>query len=159
MLKIYIGNINKSNKRYCEFNDAWFDKYIDKIKIDDTIIKIIKMIDNVTYAGNKRIKSKFESGVAISMKELSTGCKTAINVVAFKDNIFSAAECGDNALQVIFNFKRGNIYIPSFVIPRPFKNNIEVNVNGKTIQITNNEQLENVLNNYFSRRGAYEIYV
>lgn len=153
MLKIYIGNINSNNK-YCQYNDAWFDKYIDKIEVNDTMQKIIKKIDNVKYAGNKRIISKFEPDLAISMKELSTGCKTAINIAVFKDTIFSVAECGDNALQVIFNFKHGNIYIPSFIIPRPFKNAIEVNINEEVSQISNNEQLENILNSYFSRRYA-----
>lgn len=152
MLNIFIGNIDKNKNKYCEYNDAWFDKYIEEVEVNDAIRKIIKAIDNVNYAGNKRVISKYEPDVAISMKELSTGCKTAVNIAMFRNMIFSVAECGDNALQVIFNFKQGSIYIPSFIIPRAFKNNIDININGKICKVADNEQLETVLNSYFNGR-------
>ena len=149
MLKVYIGNNQEANKKYCEYNDAWFDKYTDNIQFDDNIKKIIKKIDDVDYIGNKRVLSKFVKDTAISVKELSSGCKTVINVANFPNIIFSAAECGDNALQVIFNFNKGNIYLPYFVIPRKFINNIEVICNGKSIVVHNNEEFETILNEIF----------
>jgi len=144
MLKIYVGEL----KDYCTYNDAWFNKYIDKIDFDNNIIKkLISLIDHVDYIGNKRVKSKFVSDVAISVKELSSGCKTVINVASFPDKIFSAAECGDNALQVLFNLKRGNIYLPFFIIPKEFKNNIEVVYNGNSNIVKDNYELEDLLYN------------
>lgn len=149
MLRIYLGQINKNQDSYCEYNDAWFDKYVDNIKFDKTIANIIKFIDGVEYIGNKRIKSKFVKDVAISVKELSSGCKTVINVAHFNNMIFSAAECGDNALHVLFNLKRGNVYIPFFVIPKSFKNDIEVIYNGDKAIVHNSDELEKLLNAVF----------
>lgn len=149
MLKIYIGNNQEADKKYCKYNDAWFDKYVDNIQFDDNIKKIIKKIDNVDYIGNKRVLSKFVKDTAISVKELSSGCKTVINVASFPNVIFSVAECGDNALQVLLNFKKGNIHLPFFVIPRKFVNDIEVIYNGKSTMVHTNEELENILNQIF----------
>lgn len=150
MLKIYLGNnklIEYSN--YCQYNDTWFDKYHQDIEFDSSINKIIELIDGVKYIGNYRISSKYEKDIALSVRELSTGCKTAINIASF-DKIFSVAECGDNALQVIFTFKRGSIHLPFFVLPREFQNEIEVyTADGEKCIIYNNEQLEDVLNKSF----------
>lgn len=149
MLRIFIGSINKTDKRYCEYNDAWFDKYVDSIKFDNNITKIIKLIDGVDYIGNYRVRSKFVKDIAISVKELSSGCKTVINVASFNNQIFSAAECGDNALQVLFNLKKGNVYLPFFVIPRKFINDIEIDYNGNILIIHNNKELEDILYQLF----------
>lgn len=150
MLRIYLGDIDKLKKKYCKFNDAWFDKYTDKIDFEQESVKeIIKSIDHVTYVGNQRIRSKFEENLAISVRELSTGCKTAINVFSFPDTIFSVAECGDNALQVIFNCQEGKIHIPAFVIPRQFHNTIEVNTGKDQHMVSDNKELESILYQYF----------
>lgn len=150
MLKIYLGNMDEYNEIYCKYNDAWFDKYTDSIDFEREFIQeIIKSVDHVTYIGNHRILSKFEENLAISVRELSTGCKTAINVSSFPARIFSVAECGDNALQAIFNLSGGGIHIPSFVIPRQFHNRIEVNIDSEKYIVQNNIQLESILYQYF----------
>lgn len=145
MLELYLKDIE-----YTRFNDVYFDKHITQINFENaTIKKIIQNIDKVKYIGNYRVLSKFEKDTAISVRELSTGCKTALNIASFTDKIFSVAECGDNALQVIFNYKHGKIFMPMFSIPREFTNKIEVHTaQGKQI-IDNNEQLEAILNTVF----------
>lgn len=150
MLKIYLGNMDVHKEKYCKYNDAWFDKYTDSIDFEQKFIQeIIMSIDHVAYIGSHRVLSKFEENLAISVRELSTGCKTAINVCSFPDRIFSVAECGDNALQTIFNCADGNIHIPAFVIPRQFHNKIEVNIDNEKHLIQDNTQLESVLYQYF----------
>ena len=69
-----------------------------------------------------------------------------INVYSFPNKIFTAVECGDNALQVLFNLKRGNIYLPYFVLPMAFINEIEVISDGFSQIIHNNKELETLLN-------------
>jgi len=145
MLEIYLKEI-----KHQKFNDVYFDRYMRQIDFNSNNIKnIIKAIDDVEYIGDCRVKSKFESNIAISVRELSTGCKTAINVISFPQEIFTVVECGDNALQVIFNYRRGKIFMPMFSIPREFKNEIKVyTIHGEQI-INNNKQLEEVLNTVF----------
>lgn len=147
MLKIYLGEVGENN--YCQYNDLWFDKYYKEIKFNKPISKVMELIDGVKYIDNYRFNSKYEKDIAVSVKELSTGCKTAINVASF-NKIFSVAECGDNALQVIFTFNRGSIYLPFFILPREFQNEIEVHMpNGEKCIINNNKQLESILDKTF----------
>lgn len=114
MLEVYLKDI-----KHQIFNDAYFNKNMENINFNSINIKrIIQTIDSVKYIGNYRVLSKFEKDTAISVRELSTGCKTAINIASFPSEVFTVAECGDNALQVIFNYKRGKIFMPMFSIPR-----------------------------------------
>lgn len=145
MLVLYLREVEHQ-----KFNDIFFDKYMTQIDFDsETIKNIIKSIDKVNYIGNYRILSKFEKDTAISVRELSTGCKTAINIASFPNMVFSVAECGNNALQVIFNYTRGKIYMPIFSIPREFNNKIEVHTTNNKQVISNNIQLESILNEVF----------
>jgi hypothetical protein len=146
MLRIYLQTEDTS---IIKFNDNWFDNYINNINFDDVVSNIIKSIDNVEYIGNYKVKSKFNNGASISVSELSTGCKTAINVYTFYDKMFTVSECGDNALQTIFMLERGNIYLPYFVIPREFNNAIEVVYDNNSRIVNNNTQLEEVLCSFF----------
>lgn len=145
MLILYLKNVEHQ-----KFNDIFFNKYMAQMNFDNEAIKkIIKAIDKVDYIGNHRVLSKFEKDTAISVRELSTGCKTAINIASFPNMVFSVAECGDNALQVIFNYTHGQIYMPMFSIPREFNNNIEVHtINNKQV-VSDNRQLEHILNEVF----------
>lgn len=146
MLRIYLQTDDTS---IIKFNDNWFDNYINNINFDDVVSNIIKSIDNVEYIGNYKVKSKFNNGASISVSELSTGCKTAINVYTFYDKMFTVSECGDNALQTIFMLERGNIYLPYFVIPREFNNAIEVIYDNTNRIVNNNTQLEELLCSFF----------
>ena len=42
----FKNNNQEADKKYCEYNDAWFDKYVDNIQFDENIMKIIKKIKN-----------------------------------------------------------------------------------------------------------------
>lgn len=147
MLKLYIG----SDKNTIRFNDAWFDNMYDRheLNVDADTEKIIKHIDNVRCIDKRRVESKYEPGIAISMRELSTGCKTAINILKCPDKKFIISECGDNAIKAILNFKDGNAVLEYFIIPREFSNNIEVIYNNKSIVVKNNRELESVLDKIF----------
>jgi len=47
------------------------------------------------------ISSRFD-GMKLNIDKLSTGCKTALNVLYNPDKVFDIRECGDNALDVIY---------------------------------------------------------
>lgn len=145
MLKIHISKPENT----VDINDLHFNANYEAISFNDEIINIIKQIDDVEYIGNHYIKSKFDESVTLSVKELSSGCKAAINVKCFPAIVFNMAQCGVNALRVILNFKEGNIHISYFVIPPEFENEIEVEFRGQTRIIHNNEELENLLNEAF----------
>ena len=46
----------------------------------------------------------------MNIDKLSTGCKTALNILYNPDKVFDIRECGDNALDVIYALPNGNVY-------------------------------------------------
>lgn len=114
MLNVYIGNIKSDN--IVRFNDAWFNYNLSNITVDDNIKKFMKLIDDSVYIKEDKMYSRFDKELCISMKLLSTGCKTLINVYSFKNKIFDIVECGDNVIEEIFKLKNGNIFISCYIL-------------------------------------------
>ena len=109
------------------YNDMWFNShYVNgNIKITPQIVKLIMDIDGAKYVGDHRIIGRFNSA-AIPITEISTGCKTAINILTFKNEIFYLGECGANALGEICKLKDGNGYINYYCAPKDMKNKVEI---------------------------------
>ena len=49
--------------------------------------------------------------------KLSAGCKTVLNVLYNPDKVFCLKECGNNALEVLYNLEAGNVYSDYALIP------------------------------------------
>ena len=105
MLNVYIGSIKSDN--LVRFNDAWFDRHLKGLKVDANIKYFMKKIDESTYIKEHKMYSRFDKELCVSMEQLSTGCKTLINVYSFNDKIFDVIECGDNVIDEIFRLKQG----------------------------------------------------
>ena len=88
-------------------NDVFFNKHTS-LMLDGTAGKIIEKIDDSVMVDQFRIRSGFD-GAVLNIDKLSTGCKTALNIVYNKDKVFDIRECGDNALDVIYHLEEGNI--------------------------------------------------
>lgn len=147
MLHVYLGK--KPNMLH-EYNDGWFDINMQKIDFNDSNIrKIMKDIDNVDYAGDLMFYSKYNKRLAVSLTELSTGCKTAINVYAFPDELFTLAECGDNALNIIFGFKKGKVYVDYYIYLEGFNNSVIVRVKDKKFNVASRKELDDIISLYF----------
>lgn len=151
MLNLYfkLSDIPK-DLRYVKFNDAWFNRNIHGIKFGSKDIeKLLLSVDKVKYIGNNRVLSKFEPNTGISVRELSTGCKTSINVISFTDCIFDGTECGDNALYEIFKSTKGNLLVTRFCYPDMFTNDICLHYKGTSKIIHNNNELASILDKMF----------
>lgn len=95
-------------KEYIELNDIFFNQRTVNW-LDNRAVKIIEQIDGAKQISKYKIESKFNS-VVLDIDRLSTGCKTVLNVLHFPDKVFSMKECGDNALNVLYNLKDGAVY-------------------------------------------------
>ena len=100
---------------YIELNDILFNQNT-ALKLDDYGQKIIEQIDESKLIGKYKILSKFNE-VALDVDCLSTGCKTALNVLYFPDKVFCLKECGENALEVIYSMENGAVYSDYAMIP------------------------------------------
>lgn len=74
------------------------------------------MIDGSELLSKYKIRSRFED-ITLNTDQLSTGCKTVLNVLYFQDKIFCLKECGNNALEILYSFDVGNVYSEYAMIP------------------------------------------
>ena len=63
------------------------------------------MTQSTEYLGNMRISCKFNRDIVASVSEISTGCKTLLNIACNKMRVFNVVECGWNAIDEIVKLK------------------------------------------------------
>lgn len=100
---------------YVELNDIYFNQNTAR-KLDDRAQKVIGIIDQAKLIGKYKISSKFND-IILDVDKLSVGCKTVLNVLYNPDKVFCLKECGNNALEVLYNLEAGNVYSDYALIP------------------------------------------
>ena len=108
MITIYQRKAIPKNMQLIHLNDIYFNKYTANI-LDSRAVEIIKRIDDSIMLSKYTFNSRFDN-TALNIDKLSTGCKTALNIIYHLDRIFDICECGDNALDVIYSLPDGNVY-------------------------------------------------
>ena len=108
MITIYKKKNKPKDMELIVLNDIFFNKYTAE-RLDDRAEEIIDKIDHSQMLDKYAISSRFD-GMKLNIDKLSTGCKTALNVLYNPDKVFDIRECGDNALDVIYALPRGNVY-------------------------------------------------
>ena len=103
------------DKEYIELNDIFFNQNT-ATKLDDRAAKYIQMIDGAELISNYKIRSRFED-ITLNTDQLSTGCKTVLNVLYFPNKVFCLKECGNNALEILYGFEEGYVYSDYAMIP------------------------------------------
>ncbi len=100
---------------YVELNDIYFNQNTAR-KLDDRASKVIGIIDGAKLISKYKICSKFDD-IVLDVDKLSVGCKTVLNVLYNPDKVFCLKECGNNALEVLYNLEAGNVYSDYALIP------------------------------------------
>lgn len=103
------------NIEYIELNDLFFNQNTVSL-IDERAAKIIEVIDDARLIGKYKISSRF-NGVTLDIDRLSAGCKTVLNVLYYPDKVFSLKECGNNALEILYNLEKGYVCSEYALIP------------------------------------------
>lgn len=133
-----------SDMDYVELNDVFFNQNTVS-KLDDRANAIVEKIDASKLIGKYKIESKF-NGVALDIDCLSTGCKTVLNVLYFPEKAFCLKECGDNALEVLYELDAGAVYSDYAIIPFDMKDVRVSDQNGIRV-ISGYEELKEWWNN------------
>ena len=133
-----------SDMDYVELNDVFFNQNTVS-KLDDRANAIVEKIDASKLIGKYKIESKF-NGVALDIDCLSTGCKTVLNVLYFPEKVFCLKECGDNALEVLYELDAGAVYSDYAIIPFDMKDVRVSDQNGIRV-ISDYEELKEWWNN------------
>ena len=108
MITVYRKKYIPKEMEQVVLNDIFFNKHTAD-NLDSKAATIISEIDNSELISNFTIKSRFDSNV-LNVDALSTGCKTALNIMYNPNKAFDIRECGDNALDVIYSLSQGNVF-------------------------------------------------
>lgn len=100
---------------YIELNDIYFNQNTSS-KLDDKAKSIIEIIDGAKLISKYRIQSRFDE-IILDIDKLSAGCKTVLNVLYNPDKVFCLKECGNNALEILYQLELGNVYSDYALIP------------------------------------------
>lgn len=116
MITIFKNKLDiPNNMEYIELNDLFFNQNTTAL-IDRRAEKFIETIDGAKLIRKYKILSRFDD-VAIDIDKLSAGCKTVLNVLYYPDKVFCLKECGNNALEILYNLEKGYVYSEYALIP------------------------------------------
>ncbi len=116
MIRVY-KNINDipGDMEYIQLNDIFFNEITCDL-LDDRAIDIIKQIDSSDLIGKYKIRTRFGDDI-LNIDKISSGCKTVLNVLYNPDKVFWLLDCGENALEILYGFEKGNVYSETAMIP------------------------------------------
>lgn len=113
---------------------------------------MIWQIDHAKLTEDKRIETKYGLG---TIRNLSSGCKTMLNVMKNPQKIVNADECGQNVLDILFSMDGISLYMS-----RPerihIKENIEICFNNVDI-VNGRKGYEHWWSDEYARRDSDDL--
>ncbi len=111
MIDIYTNK--KESKDWIIQNDLYFNLNTANEEMTENEIKLIQQVDEAILTSDKHIETKYGLG---TIRNLSSGCKTLLNIIKHPDKVVCVEECGPNVLKIIFTMNNIKIYMsrPSF---------------------------------------------
>lgn len=129
MIDIYTEK--KNSKDWILKNDLYFNLNTSNEEISKEEIELIREVDDAILTPDKHIETKYGLG---TIRNLSSGCKTLLNIVKHPEKVVCVEECGPNVLKKIFEMDNIKIYMsrPSFMeIPK----NVRLRFNDKEVVV------------------------
>ena len=106
MIDVYTEKRN--SKDWILQNDLYFNLNTRNEEMSQTEIKLIWQVDEAKLTPDKHIETKYGLG---TIRNLSSGCKTLLNIVKHPDKVVCVDECGPNVLKIIFAMDNIKIYM------------------------------------------------
>lgn len=119
MIDIYTEK--KDSKDWIFQNDLYFNLNTGNEEMTQNEMNLIMQVDGAKLTRDKRIETKYGLG---TIRNLSSGCKTLLNIIKNPDKVVCVEECGPNVLKIIFAMNNIKIYMsrPTLVeIPEDLK--------------------------------------
>lgn len=105
---IYIYTTKQDSDDWILKNDWYFNLYTGNGIFTQEDRRFIEQIDHAKLTDAKHIETKYGLG---TIRNLSSGCKTILNVIKNPGKIVSAEECGKNVLDLLFSMDGIRIYM------------------------------------------------
>ena len=106
MIDIYTEK--KDSKDWIIQNDLFFNLHTGNEEMSEKDKKMIKQIDGAIFTSDKHIETQYGLG---TIRNLSSGCKTLLNIVKHPEKVVCVEECGPNVLKIIFAMDNIKIYM------------------------------------------------
>lgn len=112
MIDIYTEK--KESPDWILKNDLYFNLNTGNEELSEKDKELIHQADDAIVIPDKHIETKYGLG---TIRNLSSGCKTLLNIKKHPDKVVCVEECGPNVLNLIFQMDDIKIYMsrPSFV--------------------------------------------
>ena len=94
MIDIYTEK--KDSKDWIIKNDLFFNLNTSNEEMSDIEVALIKQVDDAKLTPDKHIETKYGLG---TIRNLSSGCKTLLNIVKHPEKVVCVEECGPNVLK------------------------------------------------------------
>ena len=105
---IYIYTNTDNSKEYILMNDQYFNLNTVNNYFSPEVKQAIWDIDKARLTDKGHIETKYGIGL---LRNLSSGCKSYLNVIYNRDKIVSAMECGANVLDKLFTLDDIRLYM------------------------------------------------
>lgn len=89
-------------------NDLYFNLNTGNEEMTENDRNLILQVDEAKLTPDKRIETKYGLG---TIRNLSSGCKTLLNIIKHPDKVVCVEECGPNVLKIIFTMDNVKIYM------------------------------------------------
>jgi hypothetical protein len=132
---IYTNKDLLSEQELIEFNDAYFNVITYNDGFTEPDKRIMEKIDNAQIIDINKIETPYGIG---AITNLSTGCKTLINILHNSNKVINISECGENAVNLI-----SELNIPDVYLYMPFMQLLNM-CDGDTAIINNNTSVHNL---------------
>ena len=111
MIDIYTEK--KDSNDWILKNDLYFNLNTSNEEMSEREINLIRQVDDANLTPDKHIETKYGLG---TIRNLSSGCKTLLNIVKHPEKVVCVEECGPNVLKIIFAMDNIKIYMsrPSY---------------------------------------------
>ena len=86
-------------------NDMYFNVYTSNEEISEYDAKLIQQVDKAKLTTDKHIETRYGIG---TIRNLSTSCKTLLNIVKHPEKVVSVEECGSDVLKEEIYRLQGN---------------------------------------------------
>lgn len=106
MIDIYTEK--KESNDWILQNDLYFNLNTANEVMSQKEINFIQQVDEAKLTPDKHIETKYGLG---TIRNLSSGCKTLLNIIKHPDKVVCVEECGPNVLQIIFTMNNIKIYM------------------------------------------------
>ena len=87
---------------------SYFNLNTGNEEMSQNEINLIQQVDEARLTPDKHIETKYGLG---TIRNLSSGCKTLLNIVKHPDKVVNVEECGPNVLEIIFTLDNIKIYM------------------------------------------------